>query len=474
MDRLELGVGLTWFPAWEDRFDSLSDAIDVIEVEPQTLCWQTDDPEEPFVLDESALMRLQALPQAKLVHGVSSPVGTSEIPNPAGVRLLAQAAAGLEAELSSEHLSFNRTRRDGGMSFAGFLLPPRQSSAGVNQAVRGARSIARRLGMRSFSVETGVNYLRPRRDELRDGEFVGRVATRADCGILLDLHNVWTNELNGRQRVIEFLDDLPLERVWEVHVAGGFEFGGYWLDAHSGLVPEPLLDIAEWALPRLPELRAVIFEVLPEYVPALDVIAVRDQLERLRAIARRRPAPRKRAPRDLTSGGLRARRTEPDDSGPSPQAWENTLGDLAAGQIPAVEIQSLAEDPAVPMLQTLVKAARAGRITDGLRLTIRAVLLTQGAGGVEALLDRYMAATRPQLWGSAEASQFAGWLETQNVDRLVRDVATLEAAAIASLRGHRTIEVLASVEPRSTLTALGDGRLPDPLVTGAFRVEITP
>ena len=60
------------------------------------------------------------------------------------------------------------------------------------------------------------------------------VAECADCGILLDLHNLFANGVNGRQSVEEFIAQLPLERVWEIHVAGGVELDGYWLDAHSG------------------------------------------------------------------------------------------------------------------------------------------------------------------------------------------------------------------------------------------------
>jgi len=52
-----------------------------------------------------------------------------------------------------------------------------------------------------IAIETAVNYLRPRADELGDGEFVAAVAERADCGILLDLHNIYCNALNGRQSV---------------------------------------------------------------------------------------------------------------------------------------------------------------------------------------------------------------------------------------------------------------------------------
>lgn len=112
-----------------------------------------------------------------------------------------------------------------------------------------------------FAVETGVNYLHPRAEELPDGAFVAGVAMAADCGILLDLHNVWTNERNGRQAVDDFVAQIPLERVWEVHLAGGSELEGYWLGSHSGGIPDELHALAARVIPQLPNLRALIFEI---------------------------------------------------------------------------------------------------------------------------------------------------------------------------------------------------------------------
>jgi len=51
--------------------------------------------------------------------------------------------------------------------------------------------------------------------------FLRQVVERADCEILLDLHNAWTNDRNGRQAISDFLMDIPLERVRELHLAGG-------------------------------------------------------------------------------------------------------------------------------------------------------------------------------------------------------------------------------------------------------------
>ena len=50
---------------------------------------------------------------------------------------------------------------------------------------------------RPVAFETGTNYLRDRYGPLSDGDFFSQVRHTADCGILLDLHNIWCNELGG-------------------------------------------------------------------------------------------------------------------------------------------------------------------------------------------------------------------------------------------------------------------------------------
>src|SRR3546814_3192135 len=100
------------------------------------------------------------------------------------------------------------------------------------------------------------------------------------------MHKLWCNQLNGRQPVDDVLATLPLERVWEIHLAGGDAVDGYWLDAHSGLVPDPLMELCRTWFPRLPNLKAVIFEIIPDYLASkdmgLDVLLA--QLEAIRVL----------------------------------------------------------------------------------------------------------------------------------------------------------------------------------------------
>ncbi len=265
MSRLDLGVGLALMPGLLDELERVADLVDCLEVEPQTFWMETADPQRPFRLVTEGIDELRKRFPTILAHGVTSPVGGSQPPSVDMARLFAESVRRLGAQLASEHLSFNRAAGDDGPFGSAFFLPPRQTESGVDAAVAAIAALRAELDV-PFSFETPVSYLRPRADEIPDGAFVAAVAEAADCGILLDLHNIWTNERNGRQTAREFLAQLPLERVSEVHLAGGLERSGFWLDAHSGGLAPELEALAAEVLPQLPEVRVVVYEVLPEFV----------------------------------------------------------------------------------------------------------------------------------------------------------------------------------------------------------------
>ena len=229
--RLDLGVGIVVSAGLDLLWDDIRHLVDVVEVEPQTM-W-TPRQDSGWDLVEEAFRWVENLRVPTIAHGVGFPVGGCEPPEPAGVALAAFSARRLVASHWSEHLSFNRARVNGSEIDAGFLLPPAQTWAGVDAAADHVASY-RAAATLPFLIETGVNYLRPRPGELSDGAFIAAVADRGDCAILLDLHNLLANERNGREPVSDVLGELPLERVLEVHVAGGFRFDGYYLDAHIG------------------------------------------------------------------------------------------------------------------------------------------------------------------------------------------------------------------------------------------------
>jgi len=466
-----LGVGIIYTPALQPLLEAETDLVSVVEVEPETLWTFTADPAEPYQPDRSALDRLCALPQPKLVHGVGFPVGGSRPPDPLHLPLLVDMIDLLGAPWASEHLAFNRAAGPGGSFATGFLLPPLQSPAGVAAAAASIRSVAAHLPV-PFAVETGVNYLQPRAGEMSDGAFVAAVAEAADCGIVLDLHNLWANERNGRQRVEDVLAELPLERVWEVHVAGGSEFRGYWLDAHSGEVPGPLLDLAQRILPELPELRAVVFEITATFLTRLGLDGVRRQLGTLREVWEQRG----RSPR------LASRRRPAPASTPSeepdftPGEWEDGLAARVVGRpSSSAAYDRLADDPGVDVLRQLVWNFRSGVLVETLGLTCRLLLLHGGDPLVRDLFDGFFFSSPPQLFASVEAEAFGAYLERRRPEvPFLEEVLGFERAAIRAVLEGRPQLVPFRFDPASLLEPLARGRLPESPTPGRFEVEVTP
>lgn len=445
---IDRAVGLIYAPGLEPLFRRPG-LVDVLEIEPEQYWYERDGEVD---VHRTAWSRVVDLPLPKLVHGVGTAVGGTVQP---GHRpLWRRCVDDLGAEWASHHLAFNWFGDPA--RFAGFFLPPRQTEDGVRAAAASIRALADAIPC-PFAVETGVNYLRPRRDELADGEFVARVCRAAGCAVLLDLHNLWTNQQNGRDSIDTYLAALPLDRVIEVHVAGGFALDGYWLDAHSGLPPDALLDVLDDVLPRLPAARAVCFEVLAPFVPALDPGAVEAVLQRIRRAWSR---PRGQVT-TIGRTAMPASDAAPAE-GPGARAWEDSLGALAIGDAPDGALaRELAADPAVALLGKLVAQGRAGMVTGALPVTMRLLVLALGGDPTFALLQRFWRAAPPRPFASAESEAFATWLAAQDLG--LPYLADALAFDLASGRAESTgapVEVELSIDPRTLCEALGRGDLP--------------
>jgi uncharacterized protein (UPF0276 family) len=466
----ELGVGITYSSAIESLIRQSPDLFDVIEVEPQTTWLATRDDSAPYRIAEHVLEHIAQLPGRKLVHSVGTPVGGTVRPDTAQLALLRRTIERFAAPWASDHLSFNATPEFN----TGFFLPPRQTSEGVATVVTSIRDLEAALPV-PIAVETGVNYLRPRPDELPDGAFVAAVVGTANCGLLLDLHNIFANSLNGRQPIADFLTQLPLDRVWEIHLAGGFEMDGFWLDAHSGAIPDPLFDIARELVPALPNLKAIIFEIFPSFVPLAGFDTIRAQIERLHELWQLRgqahsDGPPPRAARPSIS-------SEPP-SPLSPAMWERALGALAVGQPPGTDdvARELALDPGVGVINQLIHEFRASMIVGVLRLTSRLLMLSLGADVFRVILRDFWSKTPPQQFAMLEADAFGSYLKQIDLKLpQLSKVLEFEQAVVATLTDDQPRVIAFESDPLPLLRALAEGHLPDIVgQPGRFEIEVTP
>jgi len=469
----DLGVGIVYAPGLEPLLKSGSTCVDVIEIEPQTLWHRKPGAPLSYFLPEKTRELFQNFPQPKLVHSVGFAVGGSQRLKKDFAESLSATISLLDAPWASEHLSITHVKSSNNVYHTGFMLPPLQTYEGAAVAAETIKDFASRLPV-PLAVETTVNYLKPRKGELSDGEFVAIATEEADCGILLDMHNIWTNERNGRQKVADFVATIPLERVWEIHLGGGFEFEGFWLDAHSGAVPEPVMELTRDLIPHLPNLKAVIFEIFPSFIPLFGLEAVQQQIERIKDVyheAKRAPStPSRYQTNRSQDGAARIHHSQVLN----PEAWEKVLGEVVTiGTSTGSIAKDLNQDAGISIIRKLIWKFRAGAITKALGAVIRLIILSTGEKHLEKLLDDYFRKTKPQPFASDEAKGFLNYLKSSKLEiPYLEDIVAYEEAAMLALIDENTQYLNFSYDPNELLEALTLGYIPQNIRKGNYELEI--
>lgn len=225
------------------------------------------------------LQRLEACAQRwpLAVHGVSMSIGG---PDPFDTRHLAALRRLLDrvgATRYTDHLCYAQL---GGVAFFDLLPLPWTSAAARHCAERILR-LQDALGY-PVAVENITDYARMPGASLDEAGFVREVVERADCGLLLDVANVYVNACNHGQDPFATLLALPIERAVQIHLAGSVVEDGRRIDNHGTAVPEPV-----WAMYRAVVERVGAVPTLIEWdnaIPPLD--RVLDEADRARAIQR--------------------------------------------------------------------------------------------------------------------------------------------------------------------------------------------
>jgi uncharacterized protein (UPF0276 family) len=160
------------------------------------------------------------------------------------------------------------------------LLPPILCAESADEMAEAILRVQRATGLACVPENPPATvYL----GDLHILDYFARVSERADgCGLLLDCAHLAIFQRMRGLAPLAALDGFPLDRVVEMHVAGGTprDLDGFaWIDDdHS---PEPLPDtwaIFEHVAARAPNLKAVIYECERN-----SVETVLDNFARLRA-----------------------------------------------------------------------------------------------------------------------------------------------------------------------------------------------
>jgi uncharacterized protein (UPF0276 family) len=188
-----------------------------------------------------------------VLHGVSLSIGSVDPLNEDYLAGLQALAARVEPEWISDHLCWTGV---GGHN-AHDLLPLPYTEESLEHVALRVAQVQDRLGRR-IALENPSSYLTFTASTIPEWEFLAAVAQRADCGILLDVNNVFVSSVNHRFDPQEYLAAIPPERVWQFHLAGHTERGGYLLDTHDHPVREEVWDLYRRAVQRFGEVPTLI------------------------------------------------------------------------------------------------------------------------------------------------------------------------------------------------------------------------
>ena len=92
-------------------------------------------------------------------------------------------------------------------------------------------------------LENPSSYATFAASELGEAEFLAELAQRADCGILLDVNNVWVSCKNHGWDPHQYLATLPAARVGQIHLAGHSDEGDLLIDTHDHAICDPVWEL---------------------------------------------------------------------------------------------------------------------------------------------------------------------------------------------------------------------------------------
>jgi len=177
-----------------------------------------------------------------LCHGLSLSIGSPAALDESFVRDIGEFMKTHGVKHYSEHLTYCS---DDGHLYD--LLPIPFSEEAVHYVAARIRRVQDIL-QQEISMENASYYTAAPGSEMSEIEFINAVLDEADCGLLLDVNNIYVNSINHGYDAIEFLKQLPAQRIRYAHIAGHYnEAEDLIVDTHGSDVIDPVWHILQKA-----------------------------------------------------------------------------------------------------------------------------------------------------------------------------------------------------------------------------------
>lgn len=202
-------------------------------------------------------------------HGLSLSIGSPDELNWNFIREVKSFLKEYSITVYSEHLSYSQSNN----AHLYDLLPIPFREDAVKHIVERIKQVQDFLEM-PIALEN-VSYYTPVAAEMSEAEFISAIVTESGCNLLLDVNNVYVNAFNHNYDAKDFINQLPLEKVAYIHMAGHEQVEkDLIIDTHGQAIITEVYDLFNWTLDKIapvpvllerdfnfPEIEEIMFEV---------------------------------------------------------------------------------------------------------------------------------------------------------------------------------------------------------------------
>lgn len=178
-------------------------------------------------------------------HGVDLSIGSTDPLNLQYLKNLRAFLDHFDIPWTSDHLCFTMVDHTNLVD----LIPLPFTQEAVDNVVRRVKQV-QDIVERPFMLENVTRYITVSDREMPEHEFICRILEGANCGLLLDVTNVYLNSKFHNYDPWEFICSLPLERVGQIHLAG-WEERSPLIDSHDAPVPPEVWALFERVIERI-------------------------------------------------------------------------------------------------------------------------------------------------------------------------------------------------------------------------------
>lgn len=198
-----------------------------------------------------------------VMHGVSLSLGSTDPLDPRYLGELDALAREVEPSWVSDHLCWG--------SFGGRhshdLLPLPYTEEALAHVASRVLQVQERLG-RQMLVENVSSYVSYNHSTMSEWEFLAELTARTDCGLLLDVNNIFVSAHNHNFDARAFVEGVPRDRVKQIHLAGHSVEGPLLLDTHDHAVCDGVWELYRHAIERFGRVSTLI--EWDDHIPALS------------------------------------------------------------------------------------------------------------------------------------------------------------------------------------------------------------